>query len=184
MITLTQEQKDITTCDLLPGQILKVIAFAGTGKTSTLIEYAKARPQMRFLYIAFNKSVQKEAERKFPSNVTTKTSHALAFGSKGYMHRDRLVPGFKSNIVKKALGLENFEDAKFTIDTLYSYLISKDPKVSKWHVPYEAKAFYRQKQKPIPNFIDHANTLGRKMCNVSEEDVGMLHDGYDCFLLW
>jgi F-box protein 18 (helicase) len=115
MFELTQEQKDIVSCDLLPGQILKVIAFAGTGKTSILVEYAKARPHMRFLYIAFNKSVQNEARKKFPSNVTAKTSHAIAFRSHGYMHQDRIVTSFKSSLVKEVLGLDSFEDSKYLI---------------------------------------------------------------------
>lgn len=178
MIELTEEQKDIVACDLLPGQILKVIAFAGTGKTSTLVEYANVRPHMRFLYVAFNKSVQNEANRKFPSNVTAKTSHALAFRSHGYMHRDRLVPGFKSNLVKEVLGLDSFEDAKYAIDTLYNYLVSKDPKVSRRHIPNDVKSFYGRKQKPIPDLVDLANKLGRIMCDVSDEKIGMLHDGY------
>jgi F-box protein 18 (helicase) len=45
MIKLTNEQKDIIACDLAPGEILKIMAFAGTGKTSTLVEYTKKRPK-------------------------------------------------------------------------------------------------------------------------------------------
>lgn len=41
---LTQEQEEIVKCSmkLKKEQILKVNAFAGTGKTTTLIEIAKA----------------------------------------------------------------------------------------------------------------------------------------------
>ena len=123
MIDITNEQKRIIECDLVPGETLKVIAFAGTGKTTTLVEYTKARPGMKFLYIAFNKSVQVEAQKKFPSNVTCRTSHALAFRANGFKHKDRLVPGLKANIVMEALDLKNYEDARFTIDTLTNYLI-------------------------------------------------------------
>ena len=69
---LTNEQKAIVNYDLNDTDVLKVIAFAGTGKTTTLFEYTKARPHINFLYIAFNKSVQLEAERKFPRNVYRK----------------------------------------------------------------------------------------------------------------
>jgi ABC-type phosphonate transport system ATPase subunit len=31
---LTQEQQEIVDCDLKPGEILKIVAFAGTGKTT------------------------------------------------------------------------------------------------------------------------------------------------------
>jgi superfamily I DNA and RNA helicase len=60
---------------------LKVNAFAGAGKTSTLVEMAKALPHERILYICFNKSIADEASKKFPSNVQCKTVHSLAYGS-------------------------------------------------------------------------------------------------------
>jgi F-box protein 18 (helicase) len=102
---------------------------------------------MKYLYIAFNKSVQVEAQEKFPSNVTCRTSHALAFRAKGFKHKDRLVPGLKANIVMEALALKNYEDARFTIDTLTNYLISPDAKVSRRHISSKAQVFYREKQK-------------------------------------
>lgn len=40
-----------------PDQVVKIVAFAGTGKTSTLVEYTKKRPGLRFLNIVFNKYV-------------------------------------------------------------------------------------------------------------------------------
>ncbi|MBI9085681.1 MAG: hypothetical protein JEZ11_18940 [Desulfobacterales bacterium] len=66
MARLTREQQAVAACNLVPGEILKVLAFAGTGKTTTLMAVAETRPNRRFLYIAFNKSVQIEAARKFP----------------------------------------------------------------------------------------------------------------------
>jgi len=177
-IHLTIEQQLIVACDLAPGESLKVVAFAGTGKTSTLVEYAYARPHLRFLYLAFNKSVQLEAAQKFPGNVTARTSHSLAFGVKGYPHKDRLVSGFRASTVMDALELEKFEDAKFTIDTLNHYLISASPKVARQHIPYQAKPFYEQIKAPMPDFVALANRLGRLMCDNSDERIGMLHDGY------
>lgn len=32
-------------------RLVKLIAFAGTGKTTTLVGYAQARPQLRILYL-------------------------------------------------------------------------------------------------------------------------------------
>lgn len=59
------------------------VAVAGSGKTFTLIEYAKKRKNKRILYLAFNRSVKTEAERKFAaagcSHVIVTTPHALAF---------------------------------------------------------------------------------------------------------
>jgi len=99
MIQITNEQKEIINADLSPGETLKIMAFAGTGKTTTLVEYTKKRPGMRFLYIAFNKSVQLEAAQKFPRNVTARTTHALAFRGKGFKYKDRLVKGFRAGQV-------------------------------------------------------------------------------------
>jgi F-box protein 18 (helicase) len=178
MIHLTEEQQAIVACDLEPGQTLKIMAFAGTGKTSTLIAYAQARPQLRFLYIAFNKSVQLEAADKFPANVVARTAHALAFRSHGHAHKDRLIPGLRANTVMQALGLNHYEEARFTIETLHSYLVSAAPKVEAAHVPHQVQAFYQQSHGTIPDFVDLANQLGRRMCDPSDATVGMLHDGY------
>ena len=175
---MTQEQERIVGCDLSPGQTLKIMAFAGTGKTTTLEAYTRQRPHTRFLYIAFNKSVQMEAARRFPANVTARTTHALAFRAKGAKHRDRLVPGFKANQVMAALGLTKYEDARFAMDTLNQYLVSSDPRVTAHHIPVTARAFYRKNKTALPDLVTLANSLGRLMCDGSHPDIGMLHDGY------
>lgn len=175
---LTREQEEIIQCDLGPGQSLKVLAFAGTGKTTVLEAYTRARPHLKFLYLAFNKSVQTEAARRFPSNVQAMTSHGLAFRTKGYPHKDRLVPGFKAGQVMAALDLDQYEDARFTIETLTAYLASADPKVSARHIPGAARAYYQEKKIPLPDLVALANALGRLMCIGETPDIGMLHDGY------
>ncbi len=77
---LTQEQEDIIRSN---GDII-INAVAGSGKTSTLIEYARSRPtSCRILYLAFNRSVKLEAIQRFAkeglSNVKVETAHSLAF---------------------------------------------------------------------------------------------------------
>ncbi len=178
MIQMTREQKQIIDQELLPGETLKIMAFAGTGKTTTLVEYTRKRPGTRFLYIAFNKRVQMEAAQKFPANVTARTTHALAFRTKGFQHKDRLVGGFRANQVMAAMGLEKYEDARFAMDTLTTYLVSADPKVSAHHIPAMARGFYQKNNAPLPDLVAHANTLGRLMCDGSDHTIGMLHDGY------
>jgi len=59
-------------------------AVAGSGKTTTIIEYAAARPATsKICYLAFNKSVKLEASRKFAErglrNVKVETAHSLAY---------------------------------------------------------------------------------------------------------
>ena len=89
---LTQEQTEIIKKATL-GHTLKIKAFAGTGKTSTLIEIAKQLPT-RGLYLAYNKSTQLEAQDKFPDTVVCKTAHSLAYG---YMY-DQIQNRVKSSL--------------------------------------------------------------------------------------
>ena len=71
----TQEQAQIIAWK---GTKLAVTAFAGTGKTSTLEAYALANPTERMLYLAYNRAIREESERRFPFNVECRTFHQLA----------------------------------------------------------------------------------------------------------
>jgi superfamily I DNA/RNA helicase len=75
---LTTEQKTIIN-SLKELNNIKIFAFAGTGKTTTLKAIANSYPQARILYLAFNKSIEREAKGKFPRNVEVRTVHALAY---------------------------------------------------------------------------------------------------------
>jgi superfamily I DNA/RNA helicase len=79
-MNLTQEQQAI----LSTNHNIVINAVAGSGKTTTLIEYARSRPSnARILYLAFNKTVKAEAAHKFSAagldNVKVETAHSLAF---------------------------------------------------------------------------------------------------------
>lgn len=104
-MNLTQEQIDIIHST---GNI-KINAIAGSGKTTTVIEYAKTRPpQSKILYLVFNKSVKLEAVNKFAekglNNVRVETAHSLAYKNivfpLGYKVR---VQGYKTNEIVEIL---------------------------------------------------------------------------------
>ncbi|AXX92034.1 DNA helicase [Malaciobacter molluscorum LMG 25693] len=61
----------------------KINAVAGSGKTTTLLEYAKQFPKLKILYLAYNKSLQISLEEKLHklkiSNMQIKTIHSLAY---------------------------------------------------------------------------------------------------------
>lgn len=61
------------------GVDLVLQAGAGCGKSSTLKLIARSDTRRRMLYVAYNKPIVAEATRSFPSNVTCKTGHGLAF---------------------------------------------------------------------------------------------------------
>lgn len=61
------------------GETFVAEARAGSGKTTTARQIAKALPGKKILYVAFNKSTQVEAANSFPANVEARTSHSLAW---------------------------------------------------------------------------------------------------------
>lgn len=77
------------------GSRIKVRAFAGTGKTSTLkLVTQGALGSRSALYIAFNKAIATEAKSTFPRNVECRTAHSLAYGKmKRTFIRDRELGG-------------------------------------------------------------------------------------------
>ncbi|KAK9400247.1 F-box DNA helicase 1 [Crotalus adamanteus] len=75
----TREQEQILNHAFKkPGEVVKIVGFAGTGKTYTLIQYTKKWSELKFLYLAFNSSVREQAKQLFPENVTCETFHSLA----------------------------------------------------------------------------------------------------------
>ena len=64
----------------LSGSPLKISAYAGAAKTSTLEVIARAKPtRERGIYLAFNKAIATEAAGRFPRGVQCSTVHSVAF---------------------------------------------------------------------------------------------------------
>lgn len=89
---LTSQQQDI--CDAVTSGHPRVVAeaLAGTGKTSTLVALAAMQPRRPGVYLAFNKSVQIEAEQRFPGWIHATTAHGYAYRAIGKQYGHRL-PG-------------------------------------------------------------------------------------------
>jgi superfamily I DNA/RNA helicase len=77
---LTKEQEEIINSDKLS---FKINAVAGSGKTTTLLEYAKKNSHLKILYLAYNKSLQIELQEKLKeyklSHMAVSTIHSLAY---------------------------------------------------------------------------------------------------------
>lgn len=109
---LTEEQENIVTNN---SQFLAIKAFAGSGKTYTLREFAKHHKDKRILYIAYNNETAKQARSSFPNNVTGKTAHSLAYSQFGYklekkLNRKYTLP-FKPETIRKLFGFEKTQHA-------------------------------------------------------------------------
>ncbi|MCK6611591.1 MAG: UvrD-helicase domain-containing protein [Bacteroidia bacterium] len=91
---------------------IRINAVAGSGKTSTLIAYAKTRPKgSRILYLAYNKSVRTEAIEKFEaaglSHVQIETAHSLAYKHVVFRHNYKVKPqAYKSWEIANLLALQ------------------------------------------------------------------------------
>lgn len=172
---LTKEQKEIVRIPLSRNDILKIFAFAGTGKTTTLASYALNRPDKQYLYIAFNKSMQLDAQQKFPGNVRCRTAHALAFPSFG-KHYKHKIGNPRVHTVADVFGFKRYDTAKTILDTVQNFLVSPDQKICEDHIPiaYRGTTGYQNG----PDIPGYANKLWEKMQNPDNADILMPHDGY------
>ncbi|XP_012298825.1 F-box DNA helicase 1 isoform X2 [Aotus nancymaae] len=189
-IQLTHEQQLILNHKMEPLQVVKIMAFAGTGKTSTLVKYAEKWSQSRFLYVTFNKSIAKQAERVFPSNVICKTFHSMAYGhigrkyqSKKKLNLFKLTPFMVNSVLAEGKG--GFIRAKLVCKTLENFFASADEELTIDHVPIWCKNSQGQRvmveQSEKLNGVLEASRLWdnmRKLGECTEEAYQMTHDGY------
>ncbi|KAG0726103.1 F-box DNA helicase 1 [Chionoecetes opilio] len=141
-VQFTHEQLRIISHPLQSDHVVKIVAFAGTGKTTTLLQLCKRRPDQRFLLVVYNKSVQEHCEKTFPNNTTVKTAHAMAYASVGSSYQ--AVHKFSMNITASSLneflpskkGVGNkLRRVALAKNTLERYLNSADEHLSWQHVP-------------------------------------------------
>jgi hypothetical protein len=110
-VQLTDEQRKIIQA-VPTGRNILVAALAGTGKTSTLLGVAKAYPGRKGLYLAYNKALQVEAKAKFPSYVTCKTIHGLAFQDVGISYSNQLTKKLHTATIVDYLGINPLKNGR------------------------------------------------------------------------
>lgn len=76
-MTPTSEQQECIDV-FMDGRNMKINAFAGSGKTSTLKLLAQGRVSPG-IYLCFNRSIAEEAQKSFPQSVACKTTHSNAY---------------------------------------------------------------------------------------------------------
>ena len=109
MYTLTKEQEDIIQAVHNDEKVIKVQAYAGCAKTSTLIEVAKeirkTDKKSKILYTVFNRCLIEDAKKKFGElklDVDCRTVHSLGLKYfRGYMLKKTpiVVSGFSPSDV-------------------------------------------------------------------------------------
>lgn len=179
---ITHEQFKIVSYDIGGNDVIKINAFAGTGKTTTLISYTEVRPNTRFLYIAYNKSIQLDAEKRFPRNVTCKTMHSIAYAAtaKPFAKAKKIRSpsnGAVFSSLQHMAGFNTFSRATYALRTVNNYIASTDRFMVLDHVPTLAKGepiTPEQRQQYLADALD----LWEKMQDLRNKYIGMSHDGY------
>jgi F-box protein 18 (helicase) len=168
MPQLTNEQRAVVASD---AALLAVDAFAGSGKTSTLVDYARARPRARILYLAFNKSVATDARERFPDNVDCRTTHSLAYSVEGRKYSGKLGNPRAYEVAQECRC--NPRRAKAILATLSAWLCSSDQKIGVAHVDLESV----EDDVDAAAVVDQARVVWSKMLDL-HSSMKMPHDGY------
>ncbi|UTJ07594.1 UvrD-helicase domain-containing protein [Arcobacter roscoffensis] len=99
----TKEQEEIINSK---EPSFKINAVAGSGKTTTLLEYAKQNRHLKILYLAYNKSLQQTIQKKLSeyelSNMSISTIHSLAY-NKIEAYRYTLAHDLKVQVIERVL---------------------------------------------------------------------------------
>lgn len=102
-MNLTKEQEEIINSSKLS---FKINAVAGSGKTTTLLEYAKKNSHLKILYLAYNKSLQISLQEKLKDYklpyLHVSTIHSLAY-NKIEAYNYHLTADLKNHIVEKVI---------------------------------------------------------------------------------
>lgn len=181
MMRWTEEQQAIIEST---GHLIRTDAYAGTGKTSTLDGWARAHSDQRILYLAFNRSVREEAKRRFPSHVTSVTTHAVA-GPMLRRYQHKLAKSLRPYQIMREMGLdwipyrERVFYAKLLIETLRAYFISTADTITAELVttvmPLGAGVLRHVGTDAVAR---DAQKLWDRMRDPNDRAIGMPHDGY------
>lgn len=102
-MNLTKEQEEIINTKELS---FKINAVAGSGKTTTLLEYAKKNSHLKILYLAYNKSLQISLQEKLKDYklpyLHISTIHSLAY-NKIEAYNYVLTADLKNHVIEKVI---------------------------------------------------------------------------------
>lgn len=172
----TDQQRAIANCNL--SGVTRVVARAGTGKTKSLCDLSmqQATRGMKGLYLAYNKSAEMDASKRFPKSfVTARTVNGLAYRVCGvrYSHKLRAI---KSVEVIKLMGLAwDWKFAKLVLGTLTAWCASDlfefpTSAISIEGIPVDTPT-------RLAYSAQVARQLWERMIDVRDE-APMSHDGY------
>jgi len=156
-----------------------VVARAGTGKTATLAMLAARLAPARCLYVAFNKSAQEDASRRFGTNVNCRTGHSLAFAAVGKRYAHKLSGSVRAFEIANAFENINFAVATWIGDVIAGWCISDAMEFPE--IAPGANDEQGRNPKMAVDVAKAAHHLWMRMVD-SDDPFPMTHDGY--FKVW
>jgi superfamily I DNA/RNA helicase len=173
---------------------LRIDAYAGTGKTTTLQLLAMSSLH-RGIYLAFNRSIAEEARHRFPQQVTCATAHSIAFrgirrlfGYSEWKLTGSLTPNMvmtsfampESVTFRSGMTLPKRSYCSILLDSVRRFLQSDDEEPRRKHIPrYGCLEAIPEKQ--FDDFtqqaIGHVQAVWNAMRHKSER-LPLGHDGY------
>lgn len=174
------------TCEQLPiiestAPVIRIRAFAGAGKTSTLVGWAEAHPDETLLYLCFNKSVEMEAKGRFPRNVVCRTGHALAYQAVGSKYQRKLTGNLRVTDIAKLTGGNNWSLAKDILGTLNNFMASASVKIGLEHYPRDIASKEKKttaQRRQMESAIMQAAAIWGRMIDIHDLAAQANHDLY------
>ncbi|MFO1361346.1 MAG: UvrD-helicase domain-containing protein [Burkholderiales bacterium] len=178
------------------GQSLKINAFAGTGKTTTLELIGKSTTR-KGIYLAFNKSVAEDAKKRFPFSVRCQTTHSVAFQGMPAGFRkvpDKLAGKMNGNGIARTFGLRRLHltselvlmerSQGFMIaETVKKFCQSGDAEISTDHV--QSRAFFALlSPEQIIAFKSFVTIFATKLWSRMIDPADPTPLGHDGYLKW
>lgn len=167
----TAEQQAVATHPLMPGHLVQVEAYAGTGKTTTLELVARRHAGRRILYLCFNKANAVEGTKRMPSNVTSTTVHGLAYRAIGWRYAKKLGE-LRARELMDVMGLPDSGMTQMVIQTFSNFLrTDKDVPDLKNVPPHCLKS-------DATRVVVWVERMWRRMQDIEDTALLMTHDGY------
>jgi hypothetical protein len=146
----------------------RILALAGTGKTTTLIQIAREIEEPS-IYLAFNNAIAKDASGRFPRHVKVRTGHSLAWDAyvkpnnigdrierNPWAIREAMLAQFPKELASIGTSARS-QSASFAVfDTLSAFMNSAAEKITAAHVPPKHAEFSAQAVVKIARLIYEA----------------------------
>lgn len=177
----------------LTGESMKISAFAGAGKTSTLKLLSATAPDERGLYLAFNKSIATEARSTFASRTDCRTTHSAALQdlrSKYAFTKDKWFNSLNARQLTAAWKIERYKAgptalepdmiAFLVLSTVRKFCQSSDDTLLPEHVQLVGRALGLPPTAKSA-LVEHIWSLSMRLWAemISEKsDIPLGHDGY------